>query len=227
MFKFNEEEYSKVINTYEEGTLSIKKIASATKLDVEVVRAYLLRARKEGRIESVYKKLVKLYNSGVTNYLEIQKQTGASLSTISTYLVRASEVGDINKARRVKKVKVDTPKPVSTAQRNYDDTVELYNSGLRDYSEIASIMGVTEKTIKNRIKKGAKSGDIHFNSEDYSMVEKLYKQGDGPLEIARTLKLNMSTTRKMLMDLYEKGRIEMRNTPKRKKNIEISKDEER
>ena len=193
MFKFNEEEYSKVINTYEEGTLSIKKIASATKLDVEVVRAYLLRARKEGRIESVYKKLVKLYNSGVTNYLEIQKQTGASLSTISI------------------------------AQRNYDDTVELYNSGLRDYSEIASIMGVTEKTIKNRIKKGAKSGDIHFNSEDYSMVEKLYKQGDGPLEIARTLKLNMSTTRKMLMDLYEQGRIEMRNTTNKK----ISKDEER
>ena len=38
MFKFNEEEYSKVINTYEEGTLSIKKIASATKLDVEVVK---------------------------------------------------------------------------------------------------------------------------------------------------------------------------------------------
>ena len=84
-------------------------------------------------------------------------------------------------------------------------------------------MGVTEKTIKNRIKKGAKSGDIHFNSEDYSMVEKLYKQGDGPLEIARTLKLNMSTTRKMLMDLYEQGRIEMRNTTNKK----ISKDEER
>ena len=28
MFKFNEEEYNKVINTYEGGTLSIKKIAS-------------------------------------------------------------------------------------------------------------------------------------------------------------------------------------------------------
>lgn len=223
MFKFNEEEYNKVINTYEGGTLSIKKIASTTKLDVEVVRAYLLRARKEERIESVYKKLVKLYNSGVTNYLEIQKQTGASLSTISTYLVRASEVGDINKPKRVKRVKVNTPKTVSIAQRNYDDTVDLYNSGLRDYSEIASIMGVTEETIKNRIKKGAKSGDIHLNSEDYSMVEKLYKQGNGPQEIARTLKLNMPTTRKMLMELYEQGRIEMRNTPNKK----ISKDEER
>ena len=55
------------------------------------------------------------------------------------------------------------------------------------------------------------------------MVEKLYKQGEGPLEIARTLKLNMSTTRKMLMDLYEQGRIEMRNTTNKK----ISKDEER
>ena len=56
------------------------------------------------------------------------------------------------------------------------------------------------------------------------MVEKLYKQGDGPLEIARTLKLNMSTTRKMLMDLYEQGRIEMRNTTNKKRYQRMKKD---
>lgn len=193
--------YGIIIRLYNSGITDIKELAKQVELSEGTLKNYILKAKKEGRIEaqgqvSTYEKVINLYKSGIINNKDIAKKLAISSETVRKYLIEAEKEEEIEKPKR-KQSKRDTAKKINLVKKLLIDKCPMdiaKELRIEPYKVYDIIDSMSEDEKSSIIHKGLKNREYI-----YDRISELKLEGLG----LRDALIEIESTERQVTNLFE------------------------